>query len=102
MRLYRVSAHNVLAYGHLATPYESTEMQLFCLVLKTLYQISRQTCKAFYSSIVDGITTDPEGMQISISDHIVHRGRGVFDTATIGLKVWIPAHLDTYCHTCVL
>jgi len=36
-----------------------------------------------YSSIFDGITTDPAAMVIPMDDHMVHRGHGVFDTAAI-------------------
>ena len=42
-----------------------------------------------YSSVVGGIILDPSMMVIPIDDHMVHRGHGVFDTATIsdGLTV---------------
>jgi hypothetical protein len=36
-----------------------------------------------YSSVLDGIILDPSMMVIPIDDHMVHRGHGVFDTATI-------------------
>lgn len=36
-----------------------------------------------YSSVLGGITTDPATMVISLDDHMVHRGHGVFDTAAI-------------------
>eukprot|EP00271_Cylindrocystis_brebissonii_P011799 TRINITY_DN2975_c0_g1_i10.p1 TRINITY_DN2975_c0_g1~~TRINITY_DN2975_c0_g1_i10.p1 ORF type:complete len:433 (-),score=53.01 TRINITY_DN2975_c0_g1_i10:404-1702(-) len=45
--------------------------------------LNTSTYRAFYSSIVDAITTDPVGMVIPIDDHIVHRGHGVFDTAIV-------------------
>lgn len=35
---------------------------------------------AMYSSLLDGIVTDPALMQLPIDDHLVHRGDGVFDT----------------------
>jgi len=38
---------------------------------------------AMYSSVVDGITTDPAAMVLPLDDHMVHRGHGVFDTALI-------------------
>jgi len=38
---------------------------------------------AFFSSYVGAITTDPCAMQIPMDDHMVHRGHGVFDTATL-------------------
>jgi 4-amino-4-deoxychorismate lyase len=39
--------------------------------------------KAMYSSVLEGITTDPAMMLIPLDDHMVHRGHGVFDTALI-------------------
>lgn len=44
---------------------------------------SKQRFLAMYSSILGGITTDPATMVISLDDHMVHRGHGVFDTAAI-------------------
>jgi hypothetical protein len=35
---------------------------------------------SFYSSVVDGVVTDPSLMVIPIDDHMVHRGHAVFDT----------------------
>ena len=35
---------------------------------------------AMYSSLLDGVTTDPALMQLPIDDHLVHRGDGVFET----------------------
>ena len=35
---------------------------------------------AMYSSVLDGIVTDPLLMQLPVDDHLVHRGDGVFDT----------------------
>lgn len=45
-----------------------------------------------YSSIFNGITTDPAAMVIPLDDHMVHRGHGVFDTAAImdGSVVFAP------------
>lgn len=38
---------------------------------------------AMYSSVLGGIVTDPALMLIPLDDHMVHRGHGVFDTATL-------------------
>lgn len=38
---------------------------------------------AFFSSEVGGIVVDTALMGVAIDDHLVHRGHGVFDTATI-------------------
>jgi len=35
---------------------------------------------ALYSSITDGITTDPALMTVPLDDHLVHRGDGVFES----------------------
>jgi 4-amino-4-deoxychorismate lyase len=37
---------------------------------------------AMYSSLVGGIITDPALMVLPLDDHMVHRGHGVFDTAS--------------------
>ena len=44
---------------------------------------SSQRYLAMYSSVFNGFTTDPAAMVIPMDDHMVHRGHGVFDTATI-------------------
>ncbi|MBR0057280.1 MAG: aminotransferase class IV [Kiritimatiellae bacterium] len=51
---------------------------------------------AFYSSLWDGITTDPSLMVVPVDDHVVHRGDGVFDSALCaGGKVYnFGAHID--------
>ncbi len=38
---------------------------------------------AMYSSLIEGIITDPALMVLPLDDHMVHRGHGVFDTATL-------------------
>jgi len=35
---------------------------------------------AMYSSLLDGLVTDPVLMQLPVDDHLVHRGDGVFET----------------------
>lgn len=39
--------------------------------------------KAFYSSVIGGITTHPVFMSVPVDDHMVHRGHAVFDTAIV-------------------
>lgn len=50
---------------------------------------------AMYSSILGGIVTDPALMVLPIDDHMVHRGHGVFDTATLahGMLYQLDQHL---------
>ena len=51
---------------------------------------------AMYSSILGGIITDPALMVVPLDDHMVHRGHGVFDTATLtdGMLYQLDPHLD--------
>lgn len=53
---------------------------------------------AFYSSQLGGIVTDPALMVIPFDDHMVHRGHGIFDTASIvGGRIYdLDAHLDRF------
>lgn len=51
---------------------------------------------AMYSSILGGIVNDPAIMVLPLDDHMVHRGHGVFDTATLthGMLYQLDPHLD--------
>lgn len=51
---------------------------------------------AMYSSVFGGIVTDPALMVLPLDDHMVHRGHGVFDTATLthGMLYQLDAHID--------
>lgn len=53
---------------------------------------------AMYSSVVGGIVTDPTLMQVPLDDHMVHRGHGVFDTASLanGMLYQLEPHLDRF------
>lgn len=48
-----------------------------------VHDVARTYHKSFYSSIFNGITTNPAMMTVPMDDHMVHRGHGVFDTAII-------------------
>lgn len=50
---------------------------------------------AMYSSLVDGIVTDPSLMIVPVDDHLVHRGDGIFETVkTVDGAVYnLEAHL---------
>jgi 4-amino-4-deoxychorismate lyase len=50
---------------------------------------------AMYSSVLNGIVTDPALMVLPLDDHMVHRGHAVFDTAAIvqGHLYQLDAHL---------
>ena len=60
---------------------------------------SRQTYQAkyfaMYSSLLDGLVTDPVLMQLPMDDHLVHRGDGVFETCkcVAGAIYNLSAHL---------
>jgi len=51
---------------------------------------------AMYSSLVDGIVTDPDLMMVPLDDHAVVRGHAIFDTATLskGCIYRLDIHLD--------
>jgi 4-amino-4-deoxychorismate lyase len=51
---------------------------------------------AMYSSLLGGIVNDPAVMVLPLDDHMVHRGHGVFDTATLthGMLYQLDPHLD--------
>lgn len=46
---------------------------------KSNRRTDKEKMLAMYSSIFDGITTDPALMMVPLDDHIVHRGDGVFE-----------------------
>jgi 4-amino-4-deoxychorismate lyase len=56
------------------------------------------TYRAFYSSQLGGIVTDPALMVLPFDDHMVHRGHGIFDTAGLvdGRIYDLEAHLDRF------
>lgn len=53
---------------------------------------------AMYSSVLDGIVTDPALMVLPFDDHMVHRGHSVFDTAMVtnGMMYQLDAHLERF------
>lgn len=77
-----------------------------CLVMKTVTRANYlETLPApaggakyfaFYSSLWNGITTDPALMAVPVDDHVVHRGDGVFDSALCvkGTVFNFGAHID--------
>mmetsp|Transcript_73904 Transcript_73904/g.210896 ORF Transcript_73904/g.210896 Transcript_73904/m.210896 type:complete len:380 (+) Transcript_73904:99-1238(+) len=52
--------------------------------------------RAFFSSVIGGITTCPSLMSVPVDDHMVHRGHAVFDTANVkdGMCYGLNFHLD--------
>jgi 4-amino-4-deoxychorismate lyase len=54
--------------------------------------------RAFYSSQLGGVVTDPTLMVLPFDDHMVHRGHGIFDTAALvnGTLYDLEAHLDRF------
>jgi len=54
--------------------------------------------RAFYSSQLGGVVTDPALMVLPFDDHMVHRGHGIFDTAALveGKLYDLEAHLDRF------
>lgn len=51
---------------------------------------------AFFSSVLGGVVKDPHLMVVPMDEHLVHRGHGVFDTATVknGKAYQLDQHLD--------
>lgn len=66
--------------------------------LQKLHHDNTENYKAFYSSVVGGITTDPAAMVVPIDDHMVHRGHAVFDTALLcnGHLYELEPHMDRF------
>ena len=54
------------------------------------------TMLALFSSYLGGVITDPALMSLPLDDHLVHRGHGVFDTATLadGRLYRLGVHLE--------
>ncbi|KAG6557504.1 hypothetical protein Mapa_000778 [Marchantia paleacea] len=81
------------------TPTDSIPVLTLTEVANRLHDYTHPKCKpytAMYSSVVGGITLDPAAMVVPLDDHIVHRGHGVFDTATVfnGFLYELDSHLD--------
>ena len=57
-----------------------------------------QKIYSFYSSVLQGITTEPALMTVPIDDHMVHRGHAVFDTCSVknGFAYGLSFHLDRF------
>lgn len=56
-------------------------------VLKSLSQFNaKRSYKVMYSSLYQGVVTDPELMLLPIDDHMVHRGDGVFEAIRVTAK----------------
>ena len=80
--------------------------QFLCVqVLDSLYNSIHDNAvehyHAFYSSELQGITTDPGLMLVHMDDHLVHRGHAVFDTAVIvdGFLYQLSEHLQRFQHS---
>ncbi len=53
--------------------------QSFIAALKKRVSGKRSNYRAFYSSFLDGISTEPHHMVVPVDDHMVHRGDAVFE-----------------------
>ncbi len=56
-------------------------------------------CFAFYSSVLGGIITDPDLMNVPLDDHMVTRGHAVFDTCNVtrGRAFGLDMHVERFC-----
>lgn len=76
-------------------------MQVFDSLYNTIHDNAAEHYHAFYSSELQGITTDPGLMLVHMDDHLVHRGHAVFDTALIvdGFLYQLSEHLQRFQHS---
>jgi branched-chain amino acid aminotransferase len=56
------------------------DYEAYCQWLKRAPAPHQAGYLAMYSSLLQGIVTDPRLMQVPVDDHLVHRGDGVFET----------------------
>ena len=68
----------------------------FPALLDKLNRPYHESYLAMYSSVYDGIVTDPTLMMVPIDDHMVHRGDGIFETfkCVDGAIYNFDAHLE--------
>lgn len=78
--------------------FESTDWPLLAARLRRPYQAAYY---AMYSSLYDGIVTDPALMLVPLDDHMVHRGDGVFEALKLvdGRLYNLDAHLERLQHS---
>ena len=76
-------------------------MKVFDALVAGVHPRAEKHFKAFYSSDLGGIVTDPALMVVSIDDHMVHRGHAVFDTAEIshGHLYCLDAHFQRFLNS---
>ncbi len=69
---------------------------LFLEALKSRVAGARLGYKAFYSSFLGGVTTEPHHMVVPIDDHMVHRGDAVFEAVKFqdGFVYALDRHLE--------
>ncbi len=72
--------------------------------LRRAVHAKAQNFYSMYSSVFDGIVTDPAFMLLPLDDHMVHRGHSVFDTATLthGMLYQLDPHLDRFLRSAEL
>lgn len=60
--------------------------------------------KAMFNSYLGGVITDPALMAVPLDDHLLHRGHGVFDTATLidGRIYRLGIHIERLLHSAKL
>lgn len=72
--------------------------QVYDALRERVHPKAAQHYKAFFSSELGGIITDPALMIVNVDDHMVHRGHAVFDTAEIthGHLYCLDAHFQRF------
>lgn len=67
------------------------------IITKNNYKNNNKAiCLSFFSSLMGGITTDPDLMTIPVDDHLVQRGDGVFEAMRVinGIAYHLDEHLS--------
>jgi 4-amino-4-deoxychorismate lyase len=82
---------------NIATPILNAD-EILERICNTVHHTATSRYKAFYSSELGGIVTEPAFMMIHMDDHMVHRGHSVFDLSYIeqGYIYQFDRHLERF------
>jgi 4-amino-4-deoxychorismate lyase len=94
---YNPSSISVTKYIRRGTPILRPE-EILEQLCNAVHPAAATQYKAFFSSELGGIITEPAFMMIHVDDHMVHRGHSVFDTCLIdkGAIYLFERHLDRF------
>lgn len=79
-------------------PRDCCGVQVLETLVDSVHQDAINHYKAFYSSVIGGITTHPVFMSVPVDDHMVHRGHAVFDTVIVagGHLYQLDQHVERF------